>query len=38
MRVCILHGPGAEQSVVERTFKALQADKVEAWEGIVTVR
>ena len=33
MRVCILHGPGAEQSVVERTFKALQADKVEAWEA-----
>src|SRR5256712_9947652 len=33
MRVCILHGPGAEKSVVERTFKALEAHKVEAWEA-----
>ena len=33
MNVCILHGPGAEKSVIERTFKALEAHKVEAWEA-----
>lgn len=33
MNVCILHGPGAEKSVVERTFKALAAHNVEAWEA-----
>jgi NAD+ kinase len=33
MSVCILHGPGAEKSVVQRTFKALKARKVDAWEA-----
>lgn len=33
MNVCILHGPGAEKSVVERTFKALEARSVEGWEA-----
>ena len=33
MNVCILHGPGAEKSVIERTFKALEVHKVEAWEA-----
>jgi len=33
LSVCILHGPGAEQSVIERTFKAVEAHKVEAWEA-----
>ena len=31
--MCILHGPGAEQSVIERTFKAVEAHNVEAWEA-----
>jgi NAD+ kinase len=33
MSVCILHGPGAEKSVVQRTLKALKAHKVDAWEA-----
>src|SRR5260370_3848909 len=33
MSVCILHGPGAEKSVIERTFKAVEAHNVEAWEA-----
>ncbi len=33
MNVCILHGPGAEKSVIERTFKALERQNVEAWEA-----
>ena len=33
MKVCILHGPNAEKSVVERAFKALNAHGAEAWEG-----
>jgi len=33
LSVCILHGPGAEKSVIERTFKALEAHSVEAWEA-----
>ena len=33
MKVCILHGPNAEKSVVERAFKALKAHGAGAWEG-----
>jgi NAD+ kinase len=33
MKVCILHGPNAEKSVVERAFTALKAHGAEAWEG-----
>src|SRR5260370_29737320 len=33
LSVCILHGPGAEQSVIERTFKAVETHNVEAWEA-----
>ncbi|HEV3103484.1 MAG TPA: NAD(+)/NADH kinase [Candidatus Dormibacteraeota bacterium] len=33
MSVCILHGPGAEKSVVQRTLKALKAHKVDGWEA-----
>ena len=33
MSVCILHGPGAEKSVVQRAFKALRGHKVDAWEA-----
>jgi NAD+ kinase len=33
MSVCILHGPGAEKSVVQRTLKAVKAHKVDAWEA-----
>ena len=33
MNVGILHGPGAEKSVIERTFKALEAHKVAGWEA-----
>src|SRR3989442_9596398 len=33
MKVCILHGPNAEKSVVERAFKALNTYGAEAWEG-----
>ncbi len=33
MSVCILHAPGAEKSVIERTFKAVAAHNVEAWEA-----
>src|SRR5260370_10732633 len=33
LSVCILHGPGAEKSVIERTFKAVEARNVEAWEA-----
>ena len=33
MKVCILHGPGAEKSVVQRTFERVEAHKSEAWEA-----
>jgi NAD+ kinase len=33
MKVCILHGPNAEKSVIQRAFKALTAHGAEAWEG-----
>ncbi len=33
MSVCILHGPGAEKSVIERTFKTLEANHAEGWEA-----
>ena len=33
MKACILHGPNAEKSVIERAFKALKAHGAEAWEG-----
>jgi NAD+ kinase len=33
MSVCILHGPGAQKSVVKRALKALKAHKVDAWEA-----
>jgi NAD+ kinase len=33
MKVCILHGPGAETSMVARTFKVLAAHNVEGWEA-----
>lgn len=33
MKVCVLHGPRADKSVVERTMKALKAHKVAAWEA-----
>jgi NAD+ kinase len=33
MNVCILHGPGAEKSVVRRTLKALETHNLEAWEA-----
>ncbi|HSS94733.1 MAG TPA: NAD(+)/NADH kinase [Candidatus Dormibacteraeota bacterium] len=33
MKVCVLHGPGAEKSVVERTLKALESHAAEAWEA-----
>jgi NAD+ kinase len=33
VKVCILHGPNAAKSVVQRAFKALKAHGAEAWEG-----
>jgi NAD+ kinase len=33
VKVCILHGPNAEKTVVERAFKALKAHGADAWEG-----
>jgi NAD+ kinase len=33
MKVCILHGPNAEKTVIERAVKALKAHGAEAWEG-----
>ena len=33
MKVCILHGPGADKSVVQRTFERVEAHKSEAWEA-----
>jgi NAD+ kinase len=33
MNVCVLHGPGADKSAVERTFKALKAHDIDAWEA-----
>jgi NAD+ kinase len=33
MNVSILHGPGAEKSVVERAIKAVESHNVEAWEA-----
>ncbi|TAN34421.1 NAD(+)/NADH kinase [bacterium] len=33
MKVCILHGPRAEQSVIDRAFTALRERQVEAWEA-----
>jgi NAD+ kinase len=33
MKVCVLHGPGAEESVVERTLKALEAHGAAAWKA-----
>ncbi|MDQ6876986.1 MAG: NAD(+)/NADH kinase [Candidatus Dormibacteraeota bacterium] len=32
-KVCILHGPGAEEAVVDATIKALTDRKVEWWEA-----
>jgi NAD+ kinase len=33
VKVCILHGPNAEKTVIERAVKALKAHGAEAWEG-----
>ena len=33
MKVCVLHGPRAERSVVDRALKVLQDRQVEAWEA-----
>ena len=33
MKICVLHGPHAERSVVERTLKALQERHIEVWEA-----
>jgi NAD+ kinase len=33
LKICILHGPGAEASVVQRALRALQQRQVEAWEA-----
>jgi NAD+ kinase len=33
MKVCVLHGPGAEKSVVERTLKALEAHGAAPWKA-----
>src|SRR6202011_4149899 len=33
MNVCVLHGPGADKSVVQRTLKAIETHKIDAWEA-----
>ena len=33
MKVCILHGPRAERTVVDATIKALEAKRAECWEA-----
>jgi NAD+ kinase len=33
MNVCVLHGPGADKSVVQRTLKAIENHKIDAWEA-----
>ena len=33
MSVCILRGPGAEQSVIDRAVASLRSRGVEAWEA-----